>query len=274
LEPAINAARALNTSFGSTLEWGQLEGALTVSPSAADFAAHCAELAENMTSISGRPVALRELATNYAKALDAVEPAFLEKVWPEHERTADAALAATKQKLAPLADVALDELMRGLGVVDPRIVVPVYLVAEGPWPGGVTHPTVQGSITLIDADENSGTQLLETVLHESCHALDIASQAPESALDELRRRMAEAGIDRRDRLMRDVPHTLMFVTSAWVVRHVFDPAHKDYGDVAGYYAKVPAATAAVRTPWTEFLDGKKTRDQALQAIVDAAKAKK
>lgn len=274
LEPAVAAARALDASFRSPLEWGRIEGHLIDSPSAADFARHCESLPESVTSISGRPVALRELALAYAKALVALEPTFTAVVWPEHERVINVALLQLKLQIATLGDVALDELIKGLGVEDPREIVPVYVVAEGPWPGGVTHRGPNGGVCLIDADENAGTQLIEIVLHESSHALDVATQGRETALSALRERMQAAGIDPRDRSMRDVPHTLMFVTSAWVVRQVFDPAHVDYGDVAGYYAKVPAAIAAVRAPWTAFLDGKKTREGALDAIVEAVKPAK
>ncbi len=58
----------------------------------------------------------------------------------------------------------------------------------------------------------------------------------------------------------------MFVQAAGTVRKVLDPGHKDYGDTAGYYPKVPRATAVVRPAWEAYLRGEISRDAALERI--------
>jgi hypothetical protein len=86
----------------------------------------------------------------------------------------------------------------------------------------------------------------------------------------LRRKLIAAGIPQADRLFRDVPHTLMFVQAGETIRRVVDPAHKHYGDVYGYYAKVPRATEAVRPAWEAHLRGELAQDAALDRIVETA----
>ena len=83
-------------------------------------------------------------------------------------------------------------------------------------------------------------------------------------------RQADLGPD--SPFWRDVPHTLMFVQSAATVRRVLNPAHKDYGDVAGYYAKVPVAARIVRAAWGDYLAGHLTREKAIQQMVAEARA--
>jgi hypothetical protein len=67
--------------------------------------------------------------------------------------------------------------------------------------------------------------------------------------------------------VHDFVHTLMFVQAAGTVRRVLDPGHKDYGDVDGYYAKVPRAAAVVVPAWRDYLDGKISREAAVEKIV-------
>ena len=62
----------------------------------------------------------------------------------------------------------------------------------------------------------------------------------------------------------------MFVQSAESIRRTVDERHEDYGDVAGYYAKVPRAAPLVRSTWKDHLDGKLTREDALERIAAGA----
>jgi hypothetical protein len=115
--------------------------------------------------------------------------------------------------------------------------------------------------------------LYEVILHEATHALDVATANQPTVLNELRRRLAAVGLGPRMPVMRNVVHTLFFVQAGETVRRVVDPNHAHYGDTAGYYVKVPLAVAAVRPAWVDHLDGKVSRDEALDAIVSAVVAK-
>ena len=109
--------------------------------------------------------------------------------------------------------------------------------------------------------------LCEMVIHESIHALDLSTLAQDTVLVALRRELTAAGRGPSTPEFRDVPHTVMFVEAGEVVRRVLDAAHKHYGDVEGYYAKVPQAVSAVREPWIAYLDKKTDREAAIRAIV-------
>jgi parvulin-like peptidyl-prolyl isomerase len=268
LAAAAARAGALGDELGSPLAWGLVEGELALCESAMDFVRRCEALPER-SSWHGREVALRESAVAFARALAAAEPYFLDQVWPRHERAIDAAASALRVGLTPLGASALDELMEDLEIDDPRVVIPVYLVAEAPGPGAATHraPTSRGepgAACFVDADGFTGALQLEVVLHEALHALDLASAGRPTALNALRERLSDRG-----RLAHDAAHLLMFVEAAAVVRRVFDERHADHGEVAGVYARQPERSAAVRAAWTAHLEGRTTRDQALAAIAAA-----
>jgi parvulin-like peptidyl-prolyl isomerase len=269
LGAAIEAARALDGALGSPLFWGLLEGLLPRCAVARDFTALCASLDESRALPGGRTVALRELATNFARALEVVEPLFMEQVWPEHRRRIEARLAPLRPQFGALGSTALEQLQFALGLEDPRVLAPVYLVAEGPAPGGVTHRTGGGAASWISVADFEGTQLHEVIVHEVAHTLDVASEGRPSALSELRDALSAAGFGPRDRVLRDAPHALMFFASAFAVRRAFDAAHRDLGDVAGQYAKFGLAAEAVRAPWSEHFAGKLTRAAAVEKTLEA-----
>jgi hypothetical protein len=153
-------------------------------------------------------------------------------------------------------------------MTDAQRVIPVYLVALAPQPGASTHRQRGGGggVCIVGIDPGREGLMIETVLHESIHALDVSTDKQETVLNLLRSALREAGHTPRSATLRDVPHTLIFVQAGETVRRLIDPAHKHYGDVAGYYAKVPEEVAAVREPWTMFLDGRLGRQEAIREI--------
>ena len=126
-----------------------------------------------------------------------------------------------------------------------------------------------GCYVHVRASFGSASQLVETILHEATHALDVAGES--DVLDQLRERLERAGIDRTDRLWRDVPHALIFVEAGEVVRRVVDPEHVHYGEAAGAYARIGEAGAVVRRVWTAHLDGEIELESALERIVAEVK---
>ncbi|MDM7916313.1 MAG: hypothetical protein QUU85_13785, partial [Candidatus Eisenbacteria bacterium] len=155
-----------------------------------------------------------------------------------------------------------------LGLTPSPEPIPVYLVARSPWPHGVTHRTHQGGgVCWIGADGDSGGLLIETILHEATHALDVRSR--EGVLAELRARLAASPLQGSPSRQRDIAHTLIFVEAAETVRRVLDPQHIDYGEASGYYARVGRVAEVERTIWRQHLDGRVSREQAIAAIVDS-----
>lgn len=263
---AVDALRELQAQFTLPLAWAPLEGLLASCTSVQDLPAVLARAPEVVDLQSGESLRLREAAVKLGKLLVAAAPAFEAKVWPAHKIAIESALRRIESDFAPKEDLCFDFIQKSLGTSSPALPIPVYLVAEAPHPGAITHADESGrGVCFVAVSGAEGSQLFEEILHEATHALDIASK--KSALDDLRARLEQAGLGPRDHELRDFPHTLMFIQAGETVRRLVDPAHRHYGDVAGYYAKIPRAAEIERPLWIAHLDGKITRAEALDDIV-------
>lgn len=209
----------------------------------------------------------------YANAIADSAPAFLAEVWPEHEdriNMASKELNAAFDAHGPLCIARICEL---LGLTDPRATIPAYLVTAAPAPGGFSVLSREDyAIAIVSTDAHQGTALVEAVLHEAVHVLDVHTrqQQPPSVLHSLRKALADAGVAPSDPLMRDVPHTLIFAAAAEVTREVVDPKHVAYGETGGYYAKVPQAAEAVLPAWERYVAGKLDAGGLIAEIVKSA----
>lgn len=268
---AVDAARAVQTKLGSPLYWGFLEGILAEQQTVAGLTEAFGLLPVTKQLRTGRTVPLREIALRYAEALVSVESPFGETVWPQHQAILATAAQRLADVLAPREAECLHYIMQHIGMTDPLDAIPVYLVSTAPFPGGFTHRRRGGGGVCFVSVENHGDALLcEIVLHETLHALEVATEGQPTALRQLRLQLREAGLGPNDRALRDVPHTVIFVQAAETVRRLLDPTHQHYGEICGYYAKVPAAVHAVIPAWQAYLDGKLSRSQAVERIVAEA----
>src|SRR5262245_3578795 len=207
LAPAVAAAKELHRALaGDPLAYGPIEGLLPGTEHAADIVAAFARAPESVELRGGKKAPLREGAQKLAAALVQAEPAFAE-LWKEHEKRTAAALDCWKARVEPKERELLAFHLASLGMRDPGVAIPVYLVAEASWPGAVTHYDDAGrGVCFVAVDPVPGTQLFETVLHEATHALDIATE--ESALGALRKALEAAGHGPRDKAYhRSEEHT-------------------------------------------------------------------
>ncbi len=267
LAPAVEAARALGAALGGDfLAWGALEGMLPGCETAEDVAKTCERAPETLELRGGTKVALRERARELAAALVEVEPACT--AWLDAARPRIAAgRALWETRVAPKERALFDYHLASLGMEDPGLAIPVYLVAEAPWPGAVTHRGEDGrGVSFVAVEPEPGTLFFETILHETTHALDVATD-DRSALGELGRKLRAAGLGERDRALHDLPHGLMFVQSAESIRRVIDPAHVDYGIARKVYTRGGPALETLRAAWHDHLEGNLSEAQALDAIV-------
>jgi hypothetical protein len=270
LPEAVAAVRELDSRLGGSLAWGIVDGPLTQTGNAEGFARLAAELPESFTMRDGRTVRLREGAVPLAAAYRKLEKPFLETVWPRHREVAERAASTLRRDLLPKAPAVYADVAAHLGIAVPSGPFTVFLVAEAPFPGGVTYPVRGGgAVSIVAANAAEGSAWLEVVVHETLHAIDVAT---DSVLDELRDRLGKLSPAPSPREVHDFVHTLMFVQAAGSVRKVIDPAHKDYGDVRGYYPKVPRASAVVVPAWRAYLAGEISREAAVARIVDGFKA--
>jgi len=215
-------------------------------------------------------VPLREGALKLAAALIAAEPTFQEP-WKRREPRIQEARARWEAAIGPKEAALLAFHMHSLTMPDPHLTVPVTLVLEAPFPGAVTHRGADGKgVSFVAVGNASGSQLFEVILHEVTHSLDVASDN-DSALGELRFLLRTNGVGESDKLLRDLPHTLMFVQSAESIRRVIDPAHQDYGELNNVYTRMGPNAEVVRGFWRDWLDGKTKSTDALKAIVAGVK---
>lgn len=278
--PAVEAARALDRELGGlALAWGPLEGLLLGCNSAGDLEQAFARAPEQLALRGGQTVNLRAGGLRIAQALAAAEAEFLGRpaaaepsLWQEDQERIAAARARWDAQVAAQAADLLAGHLGSLAIADPKLEVPVYLVAQAPAPGAITHRSgPRRGVCFVAVEGAAGSQLFEIVLHEATHAFDLAA-GDASAFAELRRALEQAGIDPRDRRHRDLPHTLMFVQSAASIRRFIDPAHRDYGEVSGYYAKLGPGAELVRRRWGEHAEGKRTLAEAIAAIAGEGSA--
>ncbi|MCG3128151.1 MAG: hypothetical protein CHACPFDD_03027 [Phycisphaerae bacterium] len=267
--PGLDQALAAVADVDRAAVWPLIEGLLSDCASAADLPAVAQHAPESLTTRDGRTVRLRAHLTCLADAYRQFEPQFMAQLWPTHRATIEEAHRRLCDELLSRQSACYDFLCRLLDLPPPQRPIPVYLVAVAPRPGGFTHRLRGAGVSFVSIRGNEGPLLRETVIHESIHALDIASAEHPSALNILRGELQQRGVARTDPMLRDLPHTLMFFAAAETIRRCLDPAHRDYGDVAGYYAKVPAATAAIRAHWSDWVAGTQPRAATVRALADA-----
>lgn len=266
----VAAVKELNEQLGS--RWGRVEGTLYECDTFADIRESYADFPESFESRGPGPtrtVPIRSLALALADAMTQEESNFQMFVWPAHSGPLKRDAERIASDFTPKQAECIAYMLKHLGIEDPKVTVPMYLVHDAPFPGAFTHRRRGGGAVCFIASQYAsmaGSLLYETILHESTHALDIASRG-ESVFGDIRDRLVEGGISRRDKLYRDVPHTLMFIHAGETIRRNVDPKHVHYGDAAGYYKKAPLATRAIRPTWIKYLDGKITRDAAVDKIV-------
>lgn len=275
LVEAIDATRQLQTDFGGRFSpvWGLLDEYLAKCRNTSEVVRSFERLPET-TNFRGKDYPVRTNALRLARAMNGVEAQFLKIIWPDHQAAIARAAGEFSQTLKPKEKECFAYIGKHLNLnAAPDMSLPVYLVAEAPYPGGFTYFLDGGErLVVIDVSRNKGTLLFEALLHEAIHALDgVGSRTPAtemgrsgSILMEVRERLQKAGVPARD--VQDAAHLFVFVQAAATVRQVLAPQHKSYGEVAEVYTRLPRVAAIVPL-WDKYLDGKLSRADALQQIV-------
>lgn len=270
LAEAAAVARELEAKLGGAMGWGLLEGVLLGCETIDEAAAAFARLPASRTLSDGRKIEIGEGARKLIDAYRPLEAPFKAQLWPQHAAEIALAEASLKSTLLAHERRCFEHVCDKLAMRDPHLTIPIYLVGAAPSPGGFTVRTRAGAACIVGVDSGTGSLLAEVALHECIHALDLATQSSGSALADLSKRLRAAGVEPSAKLVRDVPHTLIFVQAAETVTRVIDPNHRPYGVVAGYYDKVAPVAAIVRPAWAAYLDGGVDREGALAKIAEGA----
>jgi hypothetical protein len=175
--------------------------------------------------IDGIPVraALAQLASTLA---DAPPPPDDRRVLVERA-LGSVVVRKVEQAIAWVADA--------LGFVFPEhtvVSIEVCAVAAGVPLGGLTGGRIDDSpICFAAVRGHEGSIFAEVLIHEATHVLDMLCHSDASLVAELR---AEPGSSHQ------LWHAPYFVAAGEATRRFVDPAHEDFGETHGYYAKVPA----------------------------------
>src|SRR5262245_27556058 len=269
-EAVVNGARRLQTDFEGWVGPGLaiLNSVLITCRSASEVVEKFSQLPESITTRKGTQVRIRDAAIRYAKAIEAFEPAFLKNVWPRHKQVVERAAAYIAKEFEPKEQECFDYLTSRLGMEDSQSQVPIYLVAESPWPGGFTFWGETRKGTCVSSIESyQGSALFETLLHEAIHALDMETKGKGNVLADIENRLLKAGLGESDLALRHGPHLLVFIQSAETVRRLIDPSHRAYGErEQGVYARLKSLSDIELPAWTAHLDGKISREDAVDRI--------
>jgi hypothetical protein len=268
LASAMSAARAISVATDNDpVVWGAIEGWLGACETAAELRQAMSELPEPypIKRTPGRSVNLREPAVAWAAALEKAEPWFQRELWPARKKTLLDQKATLAAILGPMEAECLKAIFADFQMIDPHVVVPVYLVLDAPEPGAMTYRGPDKKAACYVGLSGAPSALWsEIVLHESIHAIETAVRG-QSATKMLRQRLTMARVPAMT--IREVQHALIFVEAGEVVRRYINGRHLHFGDAQGTYALMSEEAQYVREPWTEYLDGKLTLDETLKRIV-------
>jgi len=268
---AVDAARQV------PMYQGLIDLKLFSCENAADAERAFSQFPETIKTRQGTVIALREKAIQLARTLGPVEKPFLETIWPQHRTAINKAATRISETLEPKQEECFLYLTTHLGMAAATYTVPVYLVAEMPWPAAltVTGKETSHGVCVIDVGANPGSDLFNALLHEAIHALDAETSGSGNVLIEFQSKLLKSGFDKNDFIFRQAPHLLVFIQSVETVRRILDSSYQPY-DRGVFVREALVPLISVEKPiWTDYVDGKLSRAEALGMMVAAfVKARK
>jgi hypothetical protein len=238
---------------------------------AADAERAFSKFPETYKTRQGSVIPLRDRAVQLARSLAIIEKPFREKIWPQHKDLIQKTAARVVQILEPKEQECFDYLTRHLGMEASHYVVPIYFVAEMPWPAALTATGKESGhgVCVINVGASQGSDVFAAILHEAIHALDAETSGAGNVLIEFQNQLLKNGFTKDDFVVRNAPHFLVFIQSIETVRRFLDSSYQPYD--RGVFVRpglVPLASVE-RPIWTSYLDGNFSRAEALKMMVAA-----
>jgi hypothetical protein len=213
--------------------------------------------------VGGQMVQFRADAVRLARAMAAVEATYRKGPYRLHSDAISVAAKDLAAHLVPNEAAILRAIETDMALPSGARPIVVTLVSDAPYPG-IFAADQRGRVmaSFVRVRGLDGSALVETVLHESLHALDEMTVRESTAMNALRAALAKRGIDAEDSNAEMAINTVTFAEAASLVRRFVDPNHKPLGE-SGFYTLYAPAPAIVEA-WTRHVGG-----EALDATADA-----
>ncbi len=242
--------------------WEDLEVPLGAVSSATELLAIYEKLPEKK-DVGGQSVQFRAAAVRLARAMAANEATYRKGPYRVHADAIDVAAKDLATHLVPREAEILRAIEADMALPGGARPIVVTLVSDAPYPG-IFAADQRGRVmaSFVRVRGLDGNALVETVLHESLHALDEMTVRESTAMNMLRAALAKRGIDAEDSNAEMAINTVTFAEAASLVRRFVDPKHRPLGE-SGFYMLYAPAPAIVEA-WTRHVGG-----EALDATADA-----
>ena len=260
---AFAAMHDLRGDFsGDPTAWEDLEVPLGEVAHAEDLVAIYGELPEKK-DVGGHTVQLRADALRLAHAMSAVEATYRKGPYRVHSDAIALAAKDLAARLVPNEAAILRAIEADMALPSGARPIVVTLVSDAPFPG-IFAADARGRVmaSFVRVRGLDGSALVETVLHESLHALDEMTVRESTAMNTLRAALAQRGIDESNSNAEMAINTVTFAEAASLVRRFVDPKHRPLGE-SGFYTLYPPAPAIVEA-WSRHVGG-----EAMDATADA-----
>lgn len=218
--------------------------------------------------VGGKPVQLRARALRLAKALEQTEGVYRNGPYRDHDVEIQRAAKEINARLLPNVETILRAIEHDMALPGMTRPIVVTLVGDAPYPGiFAADARGRSSASFVRVHGLDGGALCETVLHESLHAIDELTVRSATAMNALRKALAQHGMLDDDPNVEMAVNTVTFAEAASLVKRFVDPNHKPMGE-SGFYTLFPAAPAIVAA-WDKHIAGapmNETMDEIAKAV--------
>ena len=264
---ALDSARDFEREIRTPLRWGFIEPFLTQCQTASMLSAWIDKIPERFRLRSGMIVTPRKSLIPYMQALAEASPAYMKNTWPINKELLLEAKNKLDTTLKERGSELLEYITDKLGMISDQRPLRIYLNIDAFLPGGSTcSARGVGVVSFVNINNVSDARMIEVVLHEAIHALDLRSRDQPTILNLIREKLIETGIRPNNPLFRDLPHAVVFVQAAEAVRRILHYPSQEFQYDNAFFKKTSQVVKEVPSKWKAYLDGSMSREEIIDAV--------